>query len=316
MPMLDRGHLLTEQRNPRSATIDQLSVADAFDVINAEDARVAEAVGRCKPDICRAVDLAVEAFRGGGRLFYLGAGTSGRLGVLDAAECPPTFLSDPEMVQGIIAGGETALRRPVEGAEDDEETAARIMNERNVGPNDVVVGIASGGTTPFVHVALDRAKERGARTVFFACVPPEEVPDRADVSIRVLTGPEIVTGSTRLKAGTATKLTLNMITTLAMIQLGKVHGNLMVDVDTRTNMKLVDRAIRIIQMETGLDRQQAQRLLERAGKRAKVAIVMHLLDLDAEQAEERLRAAGGKIHEALAGAPGTANHLLEPPAQP
>ncbi len=296
MAMMDRGHLLTEQRNPRSADIDRMSIADAFDVMNAEDARIPAAIARCKAEICRTVDLVVAAFRRGGRLFYIGAGTSGRLGVLDAAECPPTFLTDPSMVQGIIAGGETAIRRPVEGAEDDQEAARRIMDERGVGPSDVVVGIATGGTTPYVHAALVRAKERGAATIFLACVPFEQVPDTADVSIRVLTGPEVVTGSTRLKAGTATKMVLNMISTLSMIQLGKVHGNLMVDVDTRTNAKLVDRAIRIIGMETGLDRERSLALLRAAGGRAKVAIVMHHHGVDADRAEELLSRCGGMIY--------------------
>jgi N-acetylmuramic acid 6-phosphate etherase len=299
MAMMDRGHLLTELRNAGSAAIDRMSVADAFDVMNAEDAQVAPAVARCKPEICRAVELAVNALRRGGRLFYVGAGTSGRLGVLDAAECPPTFLTDPSMVQGIIAGGETAIRRPVEGAEDDTDAARRVIDERHVGPTDVVMGIATGGTTPFVHAALARARELGAATIFLACVPADQVPDQADVSIRVLTGPEIVTGSTRLKGGTATKMVLNAISTLSMIQLGKVHGNLMVDVDTRTNVKLVDRAIRIIEVETGLGRDESLALLRAAGGRAKVAIVMHHRGVDPNQAEELLRQNDGMIHRVL-----------------
>ncbi len=302
MAMTDRGHLLTEQRNPRSAHIDQVSIADGFDILNAEDASVAAAVARAKPAICRTVARVVVALRSGGRLLYVGAGTSGRLGVLDAAECPPTFLSEPHWVQGIVAGGEAALRRPVEGAEDDTDEAARVMDERGVTSRDVVVGIASGGTTPFVHAALDRAKELGATTVFLACVPESEVPDRADISIRVLTGPEVVTGSTRMKAGTATKLVLNSITTLAMIHLGKVHGNLMVDVDTSTNAKLVDRAIRIIGMETGLDRAAAERLLRQAGGRAKTAIVMHRRGVDAARAERLLAEGRGMMHRVLEGA--------------
>ncbi len=297
--MMDRGHLLTEQRNPRSAHIDQMSIAEAFDVMNAEDASIPAAVAGCKADICRAITLVTDRLRGGGRLFYLGAGTSGRLGVLDAAECPPTFLTDPSMVQGIIAGGEVAIRRPVEGAEDDVQTACAIMDERQVGAHDVVMGIATGGTTPFVHAALRRAKERGAATIFFACVSAEHVPDDCDVSIRVLTGPEVVTGSTRLKAGTATKLVLNMISTIAMVQLGKVHGNLMVDVDTRTNTKLVERATRIIMMETGLTRDAARQLLTRADGRAKVAIVMHHRGLDAAAARSLLDQSEGLIHRVL-----------------
>lgn len=297
--MLDRGHLLTEQRNPRSADIDRMDVADAFDVMSAEDAGIAAAVVQCKPEICRTVELVVAALRRGGRLFYVGAGTSGRLGVLDSAECPPTFLSDPAMVQGIIAGGDDALRRPVEGAEDDVEAARRVIDEREIGADDVVIGIASGGTTPYVHAALDRARQRGAATVFLACVPADQVPDRADVAIRVLTGPEVVTGSTRLKAGTATKMVLNMVTTLSMIRLGKVHGNMMVDVDTQTNAKLVDRAVRIIGAETGLGRDEALDLLRRAGGRAKTAIVMHHRKVDAARAEELLDRHEGMIHRIL-----------------
>jgi len=299
MTTTDRGHLLTEQRNRASATIDRMSVAEAFDVMSAEDALVAEAVARCKPQICDAAERIVAALRRGGRLFYVGAGTSGRLGVLDSAECPPTFLSDPSMVQGIIAGGDDALRRPVEGAEDDRDAARDVIDERRVGPDDVVMGIASGGTTPFVHTALARAKERGAATIFFACVPADQVPDQADVSIRVLTGPEVVTGSTRLKAGTATKMVLNMITTLSMVQLGKIHGNLMIDVDTRTNAKLVDRAIRIISMETGLIRDDALTLLRSAGGRAKTAIVMHHCRVNADRAEELLQRHDGLIYRVL-----------------
>jgi len=299
MGMIDRGHLLTERRNPRSAGIDRLTVAEAFDVMNAEDAQVAHAVARCKAEICRAIDIVVGAFRQGGRLFYVGAGTSGRLGVLDAAECPPTFLTDPSMVQGIIAGGDTAIRRPVEGAEDDTEAARRVIDERGVDARDVVMGIATGGTTPFVHAALARAKERGASTIFLASVPRTEVPDDADVSIRVLTGPEVVTGSTRLKAGTATKMVLNMISTLSMVRLGKVHGNLMVDVDTRTNAKLVDRAIRIIGVETGLGRAESLALLRAAGGRAKVAIVMHRRGVDAAEAERLLAAHQGMMCHVL-----------------
>ncbi len=303
MSVPDRGHLETEQCNARSADIDRASIGEAFDVMSAEDAAIAGAVARCKPEICRAIGMVVGAFRRGGRLFYVGAGTSGRLGVLDSAECPPTFLTDPEHVQGIIAGGDVALRRPVEGAEDDVEAARTIIDERAVGPDDVVMGIASGGTTPFVHAALDQAKRRGAGTIFFACVPADQVPDRADVSIRVLTGPEVVTGSTRLKAGTATKMVLNMITTLSMVRLGKVHGNLMVDVDTRTNAKLVDRAIRIIGLETGLGRDEALTLLKTAGGRAKTAIVMHLRRVDATEAETLLRRHDGMIHRVLEESP-------------
>ncbi|RME39275.1 MAG: N-acetylmuramic acid 6-phosphate etherase, partial [Planctomycetota bacterium] len=209
--MNDRRHLTTERPNRRSRDLDRMSLAEAFDVMNAEDATVAPAVARARDDIVRAVKLVADAFRAGGRLIYVGAGTSGRLGVLDATECPPTFLTDPTMVQGVIAGGPDALTRSVEGAEDRPEDGAAAMEERAVGPKDVVFGIATGGTTPFVHAALQRAGRRGAKTIFLACVPKEQVADEADVSIRVITGPEVLTGSTRLKAGTATKMVLNMV---------------------------------------------------------------------------------------------------------
>jgi len=287
--MDDRGHLSTEQHNPRSARFHHLSTEEAFDLINGEDATVAGVVAAAKNDICRAIGLVVDAFRSGGRLIYAGAGTSGRLGVLDAAECPPTFLSDPRMVQGVIAGGAEALTRSVEGAEDRPDDGATAMDSRNVDERDVVFGIATGGTTPFVHGALERARQRGARTVFLACVTVEEVQDRADVSIRVITGPEILTGSTRLKAGTATKMILNMVTTIAMSRIGKVHGNLMVDVNTRANAKLVDRGIRILQTVTGLPRADAAELLERSAGRVKTALVMHFRKTDRVKSEQMLR---------------------------
>lgn len=288
--MQDRGHLLTEQRNQRSVSIDRMPLADAFDVMNAEDASVAAAVAAAKADILRAIELVVAAFRAGGRLIYVGAGTSGRLGVIDASECPPTFLTPPEMVQGVISGGPEAMFRSVEAAEDDPAAGAAAMDERQVGPKDVVFGIASGGTTPFVHGAIERAAARGARTVFFACVPFEQAADKADVSIRVLTGPEVITGSTRLKAGTATKLVLNTLTTLSMVQIGKVYENLMVDVNAYACSKLVDRAARIISRVTGVDRAAALSLLERAEGSVKTAIVMQHKGIDASQAEALLAA--------------------------
>jgi N-acetylmuramic acid 6-phosphate etherase len=243
--------------------------------------------------------LVVASFRSGGRLIYVGAGTSGRLGVLDATECPPTYLTDPSMVQGIIAGGIEALTRSVEGAEDREADGAAAVDQREVGANDVVFGIATGGTTPFVHGAIARARRLGARTVFLACVPVEQVADEADVSIRVLTGPEVVTGSTRMKAGTATKMVLNMVTTIAMVQLGKVYQNLMVDVDTKANSKLVDRGTRIIATLTGLDRVAAGALLEAAGGRVKTALVMHARGVDRATADGLIRAGGGELRAIL-----------------
>lgn len=291
----DRGHLLTELRNPRSMIIDRLPIAEAFDVLNAEDAGVAAAVARAKPEIVRAIDLVAAAFRAGGRLIYVGAGTSGRLGVLDASECPPTFLSDPRMVQGVIAGGWDALRKSIEAAEDSPDAGGAAMDEINVDSRDVVFGIATGGTTPYVHGAIRRARERGAHTVFFACVAADHFADEADVSIRVLVGPEVITGSTRMKAGTATKLVLNTVTTLAMVQLGKVYENLMVDVNTRANRKLVDRGTRMIMTVTGLERQTAAKLLDDAGGHVKTAIAMHARGVSREKAEQLLAAADGRL---------------------
>ena len=291
--MEDRGHLITERRNPRSRRLDRLSTREVFDLLNAEDATIAAAVAAAREDICRAIDLVVEAFRAGGRLIYVGAGTSGRLGVMDAAECPPTFLTDPTMIQAIIAGGPPALTRAVEGAEDRAEDGAVAIDKRGVGSQDVVFAIATGGTTPYVHGALRRARQRGARTVFLASVPREQVGDEADVSIRVLTGPEALTGSTRLKAGTATKIVLNTVTTIAMVRLGKTYENLMIDVDARANCKLVDRAVRIIQAVTGEPRETARALLEAADGKVKVALVIHGRGVDAVTAERLLAEADG-----------------------
>lgn len=293
--MQDRGHLMTELRNPRSMNIDRLSIADAVDVLNAEDATIPAAVAAAKAEVCSAIELVVAAFERGGRLFYIGAGTSGRLGVLDASECPPTFLSDPRMVQGLIAGGWDALRKAVEGAEDSADDGARVVDEHELGPSDVLMGIATGGTTPYVHGAIRRAKQRGAKTVFFACVKREHVPDEADVSIRVLVGPEVITGSTRMKAGTATKLVLNTITTVSMVRIGKVYENLMVDVNTRANKKLVDRGTRMIMTITGLDRAAAAKLLDESGGHVKTAIVMQRRGVDRAAAEALLRDAGGHL---------------------
>lgn len=291
--MEDRGRLLTELRNAASTHIDRASIGDAFEIINAQDASVAGAVAAAKAEICRAVELVVAAFRAGGRLLYVGAGTSGRLGVLDAAECPPTFLTDPRMVQGVIAGGWNALRQSVEGAEDSAQDGAASMDQLGVDARDVVMGITTGGTTPFVHGALRRARERGAKTVFFACVPREHVSDDCEVSIRVLVGAEVITGSTRMKAGTATKLVLNAITTISMVQIGKVYENLMVDVNTRANRKLVDRGTRIIQTVTGLPRETAASLLQEADGHVKTALAMHLCGVGREEARAQLAKVDG-----------------------
>ncbi|MCP4591489.1 MAG: N-acetylmuramic acid 6-phosphate etherase [bacterium] len=295
----DRGHLLTEMRNQRSADIDSMSTSAAFDVMNGEDASIAAAVADAKPQVCEAIELVVAAFRAGGRLIYVGAGTSGRLGVLDASECPPTFLSDPRMVQGFIAGGWDALRRSIEGAEDYPQDGVDLMDELDIGPDDVLFGIATGVTTPYVHGAVQRAKERGAKTVFLGCVPFEVVGDQADVSIRVLVGPEVVTGSTRLKAGTATKMVLNTVTTLSMVRIGKVYGNLMVDVNTKANAKLVDRGTRMIQNVTGVERDAARELLDRADGHVKTALVMHARAVGPADAERLLAEADGHLSRIL-----------------
>lgn len=297
----DRGHLMTEKVNERSRAIDRMSVAECVDLINSEDARVAEAVATARDSIVAAIELVVAAFRAGGRLIYVGAGTSGRLGVVDASECPPTFLTDPTMVQGIISGGNQAMFRSIEGAEDDPNGAVEALKERDLGPNDVVFGIATGGTTPFVHGAIRYARQVGAKTVFFACVPCEQCPDEADVSIRVLVGPEVITGSTRMKAGTATKMVLNMVTTVAMVRIGKVYENLMVDVNAYANRKLVDRGARIIAAITGLDREKSLELLHAAKGRVKIAIVMHLRKVDFETARRLLTEHGGNVRAVMDG---------------
>lgn len=290
--MDDRGRLITEHRNEKSLHLHRLSVCEAFDLINREDANVAKAVAAARENICKATELVIKAFRKGGRLVYVGAGTSGRLGVLDATECPPTFLSDPSMVHGVIAGGAEALIRSVEGAEDSPADGEKAMDEQKIGAKDVVLAIASGGTTAFVHGALRRARQRGAKTVFLACVPENQVSDEADVSIRVLTGPEVVTGSTRMKAGTATKMVLNMITTISMVRIGKVYQNLMVDVNTASNAKLLDRGIRIVRTITDLSRDAARQLLHEAGGHVKTALVMHTRRVDRAAAEKLLHDLG------------------------
>jgi N-acetylmuramic acid 6-phosphate etherase len=296
--MQDRSHLLTEQRLPESMQLDAMGVEEAVALINAQDAAAVAAVGAERANIAKAVALVAEALRAGGRLIYFGAGTSGRLGVLDAAECPPTFRTDPELVQGVIAGGEAAMFRAQEGAEDRAEDGAAAVDARNVGPSDVVMGIAAGGTTPFVHGALRRAAELGAKTIFLSCVQPVSGEPRVDVVIRPLTGPEVITGSTRLKAGTATKLVLNTISTLAMVRLGKVYGNLMVDLRA-TNQKLWDRGARIVGTVTGLGREDSMQLLRRADGHVKAAIVMHRRKIDLPEARRLLESNGGKLRAAL-----------------
>jgi N-acetylmuramic acid 6-phosphate etherase len=294
----DRGNLLSEQRLPESMSLDTMSIADAVAVMNRQDEVAVAAVVAERPNVVRAIELVAAALAQNGRLFYVGAGTSGRLGVLDASECPPTFRSDPSQVQGLIAGGLEAVFKAKEGAEDSADGGAAVIDEVATGPADVVMGIAAGGTTPFVHGALRRARERGAKTIFLSCVQP--VPNEApvDVVIRPLTGPEVVTGSTRLKAGTATKLVLNQITTIAMVRAGKVYQNLMVDLKA-TNAKLRDRAMRIVVELTGLDRESAGRLLDKADGHVKTAVAMHWLGMDKLAAIDALTHHGGRLGETL-----------------
>lgn len=294
--MLDR--LLTEQRNPASEGIDAKSTLELLRVINDEDRKVAEAVVPELPNIARAVDGIVERFQRGGRLFYIGAGTSGRLGVLDASECKPTYNVPYEMVQGIIAGGEAALSRATEASEDDPAAGARDLLCRGFTANDTLVGIAASGRTPYVLGAIDKAREMGALTAGISCTPGSELGRRAEIAITPLPGPEVVTGSTRMKAGTVTKLVLNMLTTGAMIRMGYVFGNLMVNVQP-TNDKLRARAKRIIGQAVPADEETAARLLRDAGDHVPSAIVMGRRGVSRETARALLDAARGRISGAL-----------------
>jgi N-acetylmuramic acid 6-phosphate etherase len=290
---------LTERRNPRTADIDLASPLEIVDLINAEDQTVPAAVASQREAIAAAIARAEQTFRRKGRLFYVGAGTSGRLGVLDASECPPTFGTDPEMVQGIIAGGAAALTRAQEGAEDRLEGAVEDLDAHGVRAGDFVVGIAASGTTPYVRRALAHARQLGASTALVACSPPpQDALDVSDIVILPLTGPEVVTGSTRMKAGTATKLVLNMITTGAMIRLGKTFGNLMVDLRA-TNRKLEDRSERILMEVCEVSRDEARALLEQSGGIVKTAIVMSFTGASREEAEAMLEQHGGVIRRVL-----------------
>ena len=289
---------ITEQRNPRTADIDLASALEIVDLLNAEDRTVAQAVAMQRNPMARAIEIAERTLRAGGRMFYVGAGTSGRLGVLDASECPPTFGTAPEMVQGIIAGGTPALTRAQEGAEDDPQAARKDIAAREVNDRDFVVGIAASGTTTYVRTALDEAKSRGAATAIVACSPPpDEVLRHVDVAIVPVTGPEALTGSTRMKAGTATKLVLNTISTGVMIRMGKTFGNLMVDLRA-TNEKLRDRSERILMEACQVDRETARDLLREARGHVKTAIVMQKLGCTRADAERALEQAGGVIRRA------------------
>jgi N-acetylmuramic acid 6-phosphate etherase len=298
MPRFD--HLLTEQPNPATAGIDAVPTEEMLRIINAEDRKVAEAVGREIPAIARAVDAIVAALERGGRLFYIGAGTSGRLGVLDASECPPTFSVPPDLVQGIIAGGEPALTRATEATEDDPASGARDLLARGFTARDVLVALAASGRTPYALGAVAEATHLGAVTIGISCTPDSELSRAVAIPITPLPGPEVVAGSTRLKSGTAQKLVLNMLSTGAFIRLGYVFGNLMVNVQP-TNTKLLDRARRIVAQAAGVSYERAGELLEQAGKSVRTAILMGKAGIDRDEAEQRLRAAGGRISRALHG---------------
>ncbi len=294
----ERGHLLTEQVNPNSQNLDQLTSLELVELFNREDAQTLSAIAIAKTQLAQAIDLTAKAIGRGGRLFYIGAGTSGRLGVLDAAECPPTFCAPPELVQGIIAGGAGALVRSSEDLEDRQEDGAEAIAHRQITELDVVVGITAGGTTPYVHGAIQAARQRGATTILIACVPVEQVSIEADLDIRLLVGPEVLAGSTRLKAGTVTKMALNILSTGVMVRIGKVYGNRMVDVAV-TNKKLHDRALRMLQDLTSLNREDAGYLLERSGRRVKLALLMHWTGLEPQEGDRLLAEHQGDLRAAV-----------------
>ena len=290
--------LITEQRNPNSMHVDSLSALEIVQLMNEEDKQVPLAIEKCLPQIAQAVERIVAAFQQGGRLVYIGAGTSGRLGVLDASECPPTFGVSPEMVKGIIAGGERALRHPIEGAEDSKAQAVVDLQTIQFSSNDVLVGIAASGRTPYVIGALEYAKSLGSVTVSIASNPNSEMANIVDIAIDTVVGPEVLTGSSRLKSGTAQKLVLNMLTTASMILMGKCYQNLMVDVQA-SNEKLKARAIRIVMQATDCDKALAEETLKQADQNAKLAIMMILSGLDRAQAEALLEKHQGKLQLAL-----------------
>jgi len=290
--------LITEARNPASMAIDGASTEEILRIINTEDKTVALAVEKEIPQIARAVDLLVEAFNRDGRLFYVGAGTSGRLGVLDASECPPTYGTDPDMVQGLIAGGEKALTVSQEGSEDQSGQGACDLEARGFSANDVACGIAASFRTPFVLGAIRYARKLGAKTIYITCTPRENLKEAVDVAICPVVGPEVVMGSTRMKAGTATKMVLNMLTTASMIRLGKVYENMMVDLKM-TSQKLEERSRRTIMIVTGLGYNEASALLGKAGGHVKTALVMFLAGVDAGEAKRRLERSDGFVRRAV-----------------
>ncbi len=306
-PPINYAALATEQRNPNSAELDRLSVEDILTVINREDHRVPDAVGAEIPHIAQAVRALVRALEAGGRIIYVGAGTSGRIGLLDALEWPPTFGVDPSIIQAVVAGGVAATVESAAEVEDDATAGATEIAALHCGPTDAVVGIAASGVTPFVLGAVAEARRRGATVIGVSCVPGSPLAAAAVIAITPVVGPEVLTGSTRMKAGTAQKLVLNMLSTAAMVQRGKVYSNLMVDLSPG-NRKLVARSQRVIADATGLPPQESAKLLERAGGSVKVAIVMALAGLDRPTAESRLQQSGGHVRRALEQAH-DANHL-------
>jgi len=296
--LLDVSRLRTEQSNPASVELDTKSALEIATIINAEDTKVPVAVKRALPQIARAADLIAKAFSSGGRLIYVGTGTSGRLGALDAAECPPTFSTDPKMVQYVIAGGDRALGQAVEADEDNTELGRRDLAKRKPGIHDVVVGLAASGRTPYTIAALDFARSRGAHTVCITCNPGSPIERVSAIRIVVDVGPEVIAGSTRMKAGTAEKLVCNMLTTCALARIGYVYGNLMVKVKV-TNSKLRARAVSIIRKITGLDRDQAEALLKKSGDSVPVALVMAMAEVSRTEAELRLQRSKGRVRAAL-----------------
>jgi N-acetylmuramic acid 6-phosphate etherase len=294
------ARLMTEQRNPASMTMDSLSTEQVLRLINDQDKRVALAVEHEIPYITQAVEHIVTSFRTGGRLIYFGAGTSGRLGVVDASECPPTFGTAPELVLGMIAGGNTAMFKAVEGAEDDPEQGCRDVDALNVNEHDTVCGIAASRRTPYVVAAVGRARELGAKTIYITTNPRKDFNFEVDVAICPEVGPEVLMGSTRMKSGTAQKLVLNMLTTAAMVRLGKVYENMMVDLQL-TNQKLVERSKRIVMLATGVDYEQATEVLSKTGGHVKSAIVMLKAGVSLDEARRRIDAAGGFVRGAIEG---------------
>lgn len=296
--MVKLDHISTEQRNPATSHIDEVSTLEIVRLMNQEDKKVAEAVEVVLPQIAAAVDVIYVALQKGGRLIYCGCGTSGRLGVLDAAECLPTFSAGRDMVDAVIAGGQRAMLIPVEGAEDNRDLGKEDLEKLNFSQKDVLCGIAASGRTPYVLGAMEYAHSLGAAVISVTCCPGSEVDTRADIGISPMPGPEVITGSTRLKSGTAQKMVLNMLSTATMIKLGKVYGNLMVDVRA-SNEKLVERCVRIVRTATGADSVAARNALEQCGYSAKTAILMILCKIDALTAEARLEKTHGRIAEAL-----------------